>query len=220
MLQIFRKNFGLKLISVALAILGWAYFRFATNPVIAARFNQQLSVPIVAVHVPDGFIVRYPEKQAVVTIASNRGTAPAVKPDDVKAVVDAGNHSPGVYNVPVELVAPNVVVQSLSPASETITVERIEQKTFPLELHYTGEHANIVAASTRVSPAGAVLRAASSDLEHVTGVRVDVGIPNAPGKFDAMVRPVAIDASGVEVQGVQVAPNLVRVQVDFVGASH
>ncbi len=47
LVQIIRKNFGLKVLALTLAIVGWAYFRYATNPIVAAaRFDQQISVPI------------------------------------------------------------------------------------------------------------------------------------------------------------------------------
>ncbi|HEY5339470.1 MAG TPA: hypothetical protein VIK27_00460, partial [Candidatus Aquilonibacter sp.] len=72
-MQIIRKNFGLKLLSLVLAIVGWAYFRYAGNPVIAARFDQQLSVPIVVANLPVGYIAHYNDKEAIVTVAAHRG---------------------------------------------------------------------------------------------------------------------------------------------------
>ncbi len=114
MVAAIRRNFGLKVLSVALAILGWAYFRYASNPAFTARFDQQLSVPIAAVNVPPGYIARFPDKVAVVTVDPQRGQPP-IKPDEIKAVLDLSNRSAGVYNVPVQLVAPNLAVQSLQP---------------------------------------------------------------------------------------------------------
>lgn len=46
MLQALRRNFGLKLFSLALAIGGWAYFRFLAAPSITAQFDERLAVPI------------------------------------------------------------------------------------------------------------------------------------------------------------------------------
>ena len=46
MLQALRKNFGLKLFSLTLAIAGWAYFRFLAAPSITAQFDERLAVPI------------------------------------------------------------------------------------------------------------------------------------------------------------------------------
>lgn len=47
MLQALRKNFGLKLFSLALAVSGWAYFRFLAGPALPTPF-ERLGVPIAA----------------------------------------------------------------------------------------------------------------------------------------------------------------------------
>ena len=221
MLQIFRKNFLLKVFALLLAIAGWGYFRFANNPVIAARFDQQLCVPITVLRLPTGYIARVPEKEAVVTVAAPRRGGAPVRPDDVKAVVDLENRTEGAYTIPIQVVAPNLQIQSLSPASVTLKVVRIDQKSFPLALYYAGgQTRGIVASATRMTPDHAEVRGASDDLSRVTAVRIAVPLPGAPVRFDAMVRPVAVDSAGAEVTAVQVAPNLIRTQVQFIsGAS-
>jgi hypothetical protein len=120
--EIVRKNFALKLLAIGLAIVGWAYFRFANNAMMPNQEYQQLAIPITVVNVPLGSIVRYTDHQAVVTVATKRGE-PAVKPEEIKAVLDLSNKPAGVYTVPVELVAPDIAIQSLSPASVTLTIE-------------------------------------------------------------------------------------------------
>ncbi|MBV8425000.1 MAG: hypothetical protein JO349_07400 [Candidatus Eremiobacteraeota bacterium] len=40
MLQILRRNFGLKLFAFALALGGWAYFRFLAGPAVASPFES------------------------------------------------------------------------------------------------------------------------------------------------------------------------------------
>jgi YbbR domain-containing protein len=214
--QIIRKNFGLKILSQALATVGWAYFRYASNPVLAARFDQQLSVPIVAVNLTDGYVARYTEKEAVVTVAGRRGE-PAVKPDEIKAVLDLAGKQAGVYNVPVELVAPDVAVQSLSPASISLAVEKIDSRNYPLSLHYVGpQEAQIVVSSATVSPAQVSVRGPSDMLSEVSAVRLNVALPQAPQSIDESVRPVPVDSTGQEIQGLDLSPDSVRVRVDFV----
>lgn len=216
---IIRKNFGLKVLSLALAILGWAYFRFATNPVIASRFDQQVSVPIVAQNLPIGFLAHFTEKEAVVTIASKRGE-PAVKPDDVKAVIDLGNRGVGVYNVPVQIVAPNIEVKSLTPASVSLAIERLDDKQYPISLHYTGPGStSVVVSDAALDPSKVTVHGPTSLLEQVTAVRVDVPLPSSPSGLDTMVRPSAVNSLGEEVSGLTLSPDLVRVQVHFVKGS-
>jgi YbbR domain-containing protein len=121
--QIIRKNFGLKVIALALAIIGWAYFRYSSNPVLAARFEQQFSIPIATSNLLDGYTAHFSQREAVITVANHRGD-PAVNPAEIKAQLDLSGKGPGTYAVPVELIAPNVVVQSLTPASVSVTIDK------------------------------------------------------------------------------------------------
>lgn len=216
MIAAVRRNFGLKLISLVLAILGWAYFRFGTNPVITARFDQQLSVPITAANLAPGFIARFPDKTAIVTILPKRGEPP-MKPEEIKAVLDLSNRTAGVYNVPVQLVAPSVAIQSLSPASITLTIEKIDEKSFPVAMHYGGQ-ANVVVSHFTVTPATVIARGPTDELSQVATVRVEMSLNGAQSSLDEMIRPVAVNPSGEEIGDVQVVPNLVRVQAQFLPA--
>ena len=217
MVAAIRRNFGLKALSVLLAIIGWAYFRFASNPLLAARFDQQISVPISAVNVPSGYIARFADKVAVVTIEPERGQPP-VKPDEVKAVIDLSSRTAGVYNVPVQIVSPNIAVQSLSPASVTLTIEKIDQKTFPVAMYY-GTQGNVVVSHFTVTPSSVTVRGPDSELSQVATVRINMPLSSSAPSFDEMIRPMAVNSNGDEIRDVQVAPNLVRVQAKLLPAS-
>lgn len=212
-----RRNFGLKALAVFLAVLGWAYFRFASNPLITARFDQQLNVPIAAVNVPNGYIARFPDKVAMVTVQPQRGQPP-IKPDEIKAVVDLSNRAAGVYNVPVQLVAPNVAVQSLSPASVTLTIEKIAEKSFPVAMFY-GSQGNVVVSRFTVTPSAVTVRGPDSDLAQVATVRINMPLSSAQSSFDEMIRPMAVNSNGDEITDVQVSPNFVRVQANLLPAT-
>ncbi len=218
-MELIRRNLGLKLLAVGLAIVGWAYFHFA-NPILASgQSDQQLSVPIAAVNLPLGYVSHFTDRQAVVTVATKRGE-PAVKPEEIKAVLDLAGKGSGIFNVPVQLVAPDVAVQSLSPASVTLTIERMEERSFPIIVHYVGSPSNgVVVNAPQVHPIAATVRAPTSALAQVSAVRVDIVLPSEPKAIDEMVRPIAVDASGAEVSGLAVAPDLVRVQMQFATAS-
>jgi YbbR domain-containing protein len=119
------------------------------------------------------------------------------------------------------LVAPDVVVQSLSPASVTLSIERIVQRSFAVETHYAGatEGPVVVKSNPSMKPDFVTVSGPSSLLSQVAGVRVDIEMPAAPKTLDAMIRPVAINSLGVEVAGLDVAPDLVRVQAQFVNGT-
>jgi YbbR domain-containing protein len=216
--EIVRKNFALKVLALALAIVGWAYFRLAGNPIVATTQLQQLSVPVTAVNLPLGLVARFGDHQAVVTVETKPGQAP-VKPEEIKAVLNLADKAAGVYNVPVQLVAPDVAVQSLSPASVTLTVEKVEVKTFPITVHYVGQQPGIVVTYSAIGPDAAVVRAPTSLLTQVASVRAEIAMPDDPKSIDEMVRPIAVDAGGAPLPVLAVSPNLVRVQARFVAGT-
>ena len=214
MLERLRANLGLKLLSLALAIAAWAYFRLAPNPVAAARFEQTLLVPITTTGLKSDRIARFTERQAVVSVVVPRSGP--VKPDDLRAVLDLEGRGVGVYNVPVQVIAPKLDIRSLSPASVTLSIERIEERRLSVTVRYVGQiRPGLVVDRVDMVPSSVLLRGPSGDLEHVAGVRVEVPLPATATPFDAMLKPVAVSATGTELSGIDVEPNLVRVRAAF-----
>jgi hypothetical protein len=215
-LQAIRRNFGLKALAVALAILAWAYFHFSAAPSITAHFEQQISVPIVAVGLRDGLVAsEYSDRNAIVTVEVPRN-GPPVKPEQIQAVLDLNGHTdPGILNLPVRVVAPDLVIKSLSPASVTLDVDRLETRTVPVSISYTGGNGALVVESSTVNPSLTTVRGIASELAKVDVVKIEIPMGTKPGDFDAMVRPVATDTHGSDVPDVAVSPNLVRVQARF-----
>jgi hypothetical protein len=215
-LSIVRRNFPLKAFAFALALAAWAYFHFSANPNITARFDQQLSVPIVVTGLRPGYVARFADKFAVVTIDATRNSVP-VKPDQVEAVLNlAANPDPGVFNVPVQVIAPDLQIRSLAPASVTLSIDRLEERSVPVSIAYNGDIKNIVVDSTTVTPSSITLRGIATDLARVQAVRVEILLPVKATAIDAMIRPAAVSATGDEVNAVQVSPNLVRVRARFI----
>ena len=214
MLKRIQNNLGLKLLSVLIAIAAWSYLRLTPNPVIAARFVQQVDVPIATTGLGAGEIARFAETSAVVAV--DVGHAGSIKADMVRAVLSLDGKGPGVYNVPVEVIAPKLEIRSLSPASVTLQIERIERRSVPVTVHYVGDVRRIVVSGKPlVSPAFATTSGPTSDLTRVSSVRVDVPLPNSATTFDEMVRPNVADESGADISGIAITPNLMRVLVKF-----
>ena len=215
-LQTLRKNFALKILAVAIALSAWLYFHLATNPVIAARFDQQLDVPITVTGLRPGHVVtRQSERQAVVSVVAPR-SGPPIKPEDVKAVLNLGDRPAGVFTVPVTIIGPSLEIRSLSPASVTLAIDRLEERTVPIAVVYRGAPNGYVVASLDVTPSLATIRGTALQLARVDAVRLEVPLLSKPATYDAMVRGSAADVSGTDVPGVHVSPNLIRVRARFV----
>ena len=199
----------------ALAVTAWAYFHFSAAPSITAHFDQQLSIPIVVTGLRPGFVADYSDRSAIVTVEAPRN-GPPIKPEQVQAVLDLGERDdPGIINLPVKIVAPDLVIKSLSPGSVTLSLDRLETRSVPVSIAYQGGNGSLVVESSIVNPSTTTVRGVANDLARVEVVKVEIPLGTKPGDFDAMMRPVAADAAGAEVAGVQVSPNLVRVRAQF-----
>lgn len=218
MLNLLRNNFGLKVLAVCLALAAWGYFHLAAAPGTTARFDQSLAVPIVIAGLKPGYQARYDDKVATVVIETPRN-GEGVKRDQVQAVLDVSDVTDAQpHHVAVRLVAPDVAIKSLSPASVIVTVDRLEERTVPVSFDYVGDRRGIVVEAAAVNPALTTIRGVANELAKVTGVRVEIPIPPKPQQFDAMIHPTPTDASGSEIANVQVSPNLVRVRATFIAA--
>jgi hypothetical protein len=218
LLNLLKNNFGLKLLAVGLALTAWGYFHLAAAPGTTAKFDQTLAVPIVVTGLRTGYQARYADKVATVVIEVPRnGTV--VKPDQVQAVLDIGDLvDPGFHNVQVKIVSPDVAIKSLSPASVTLSLDRVEEHRVPVSIDYVGDRRGIVVESAQVDPTTTTIRGVAADLSRVTAVRVEIPMPDKPQELDKMIRPTPSDAHGGEIGDVQVSPNLVRVRARFIGS--
>jgi hypothetical protein len=207
-------------LALALAVTAWAYFHFSAAPSITAHFDQQLSVPIVVNGLRPGLVATFDEHSAIVTVEVPRN-GPPVKTDQVQAVLDLNDTpGPGIMNLPVKIVAPDLVIKSLSPASVTLSVDRLETRTLPVSISYTGGNGSIVVASAAVSPNVTTVRGIANDLAKVEAVKIELPLGTKPGSFDQMMIPLATDAQGHEVANTQVSPNKVRVRAEFVSSTN
>jgi hypothetical protein len=214
-----RNNFGLKLLSLTLAVAAWAYFHLAAAPGTVARFDQNLSVPIDITGARPGYQVTTAEKSVSIVVEVPRN-GQTFRTDQFRAVVDAGDLvDPGFHNVPVHIVPSDIAIRSLSPASVIVAVDRVGLRTASVGLDYLGDAHGVVVDSASLYPPTTTIRGVAASLAQVASMRVAIPIPHKPQDIDEMIAPVPTDADGREVPGIQVSPNLVRVHVKFVSAT-
>jgi YbbR domain-containing protein len=213
MLQIVRKNFGLKSLALGLAVSAWLYFHLSSSPVIAAHFDQQVSVPITIVNQRSGTVVSQHESSATIAIETPRNGS-IVKVDAIKAFVDLEDSGTGVYDFPIHVEGVHGEIKSLSPASLALTIDRLIDRTVPIDITYD-RRSDTTVGDVQLDPRTAVLHGTAADLAQVASVRVTIPLSGRTGAYDAMMRPLVLDARNQEVTHVDFSPSLVRVRARF-----
>ena len=179
--QIIRRNFTLKLLALSLAIVGWAYFRFAANPIVAAaRFAQQISVPIVAVNLPTRI-----RRALYRTRGGRNGEGSARRPGDQtrrrsKPCSIFPSKGAGVYNVPVALVAPASRGAKLEPGVGNAhdRAHRDRDVASTRALRRRAERNERRVGRTRWQPRTVSGQGPTTMLAQVAAVQLDVALPS------------------------------------------
>lgn len=188
-------NWGLKLISICLAMLLWLAVINESNPI------ERRSVTVTNVKYLNEEVVIESGKTYRVEGLENRGIsisvpvrkqdARKVQGDDFQIVIDLAKIGPyGTVEIDVEWLGSGDREYEISESeitwrttTLTVTLEDIIERTYPVHLKTTGEPAEeyILGEEMAVSPRSVTIRAPQSVMERIrsTGIEVDVSGMNS-----------------------------------------
>ncbi|MCH8993948.1 MAG: hypothetical protein IH959_03165 [Chloroflexi bacterium] len=211
-----RYNWGIGLLSVALAISLWVFVTDQENPERTGRVPS--SVPIEVVNVFDS-------GQAVVSLSPSsvevRARAPEnifdeLTSDDFRATVDLSAVT-GQEAVVVVQVVPDdsrVDVVDVSPAQVTVLLENVTSQAVPVRTRLVGTPPRgFEAREITVQPTVVAVTGPESLVARVQAVVADVNLTGVNTTFDQVLLLEPRDEQGGNIQGVTVDPESARVQV-------
>ena len=177
MLKIFRRNLGVKLISLLFAILFWLFVMNQGTPETIIP-EQTLTIPLVASGLPQNMVVM---TQLPVVRVRLQGINPSANIKDMYAQVDLSSGVPGERSYGIKINAPvgtNVV--DFQPANIKLQLDSVQEKTVPVEASVSGDPADgYQLGTTFVKPAAVNVRGPSSILSTLTKVTVEVSATGA-----------------------------------------
>jgi len=160
-----RQNIGLKIISVALAMVVW--FSVAMRTQSEVSVEAQVGVK----SLKEGLGISEPPPHVVVNIRGPERLIRNIDPSKVKVVVDMSRARTGshIYNIDPRDISlpPFMKLTSISPSSVAITVEEIREKTIPIKARIIGTPRRGRVRAVRVSPSETLIKAVSSKAERI-----------------------------------------------------
>ena len=210
----FRVDIGRALIAVALAGALWIVVQNEQNP--ERTDVPALAVPVDVVNVPPGLVVvsEAPEIQVRVRLPSESWAL--LRPGSFRATADATNANPGVNELPirVEALEPRVRQADPIPPLANVVLEEVSERPMPVRLNIIGNVPFGYAYSTpRIAPENVTVSGASSAVQRVESVVVDIRLDGLTVSLNATYAPRAIDARGADVRTVRVTPATVNIEV-------
>ncbi len=210
-------NWGIKILSLALAVVLWIYVSNEKNPTKGQVFKD---IPIETRGVGPNLAVSQLPGSASVRVQANQEVLANLSPRSIEVFVDLGGVKPGRATVPVQVRVPEgVKVTDLRPREVQVQLETLVEKQVPVSVRSNGspgEGYRVLDIKTK--PDQIVLRGSKSILERVEAAYIDVLLKGKNRSFGETVPVIVSDDRGnfLEERLVKRIPPVVDILVSIV----
>lgn len=199
MLEMFRRNLGLKGISFLFAILFWLFVMNQGSPDTLTG-EQTYTIPLVARGLPQTMVVMTRLPSVRVRL---QGINPSANIKDLYAEIDLSGGVPGENSYAIKVnTPPGTKAIDLQPSEVTLKLDSVEEKTVPVEPVITGNPAEgYKLGIPLVKPSAVNVRGPSAILATLDKVVVEVSVTGANDTIQ-ISRPVSFrDKEGKPIFG-------------------
>jgi YbbR domain-containing protein len=189
--QVWRHNWGYKLVSLLLAILLWIWIPAKVHP------NTDMIVPLQVKGVPNNLVVtsKIPSSVTVTVQGANAS--------EISAVIDMSAAVKGEKSYPVLVTVPTAVkTYSVEPNTISVTLDELKEKSVPVRVNLTGAVAEgYDKGNPVVRPATVTVRGPEKKLAEIDKAIVEVNLASATESIQASAAVRFQDASGKPIVG-------------------
>lgn len=202
-----RKNIGLKIASIILAMIVWF------SVVIRTQSEISLEAQLAVKDLKEGLSIVEMPRHVVVSIRGPERLIKNLDPSKVRVSIDMSKAQTGahIYNINRNSVSlpPFMKLISISPYSVAITVEELKEKTLPIGANIVGTPKKGKVREVRVSPPQAKIKAVLSKAERI---RV---LMTAPIDISNSMGPIKVERPLLVGEGIRTDIEKVVVEVDI-----
>lgn len=212
-LRLVRRNFGYKLISLAVAILLYGVAYTQQNP----RTSHQVYVTPEVRGLNKNMVVKEPPPGFMVTVNGPAPAVEALRDQGIKATVDVSGIPPGTLRLPVRYDLPTVLrsqVEHSGPQVVTLTLEPKVRRQFGVDPIFENKPpTGFVYTEPIATPRQVHVAGAEANVSRVARVVAIVDADQEAGAIHQTVDLVAQDRGKNVVEGVEIQPAQASVQI-------
>ncbi len=212
-----RSNWGIGLLSLALALSLWVYVTDRENPERTDRVPG--SVPIEVVNVPAGLAVLSVSQESVTVRArASESVLDGLTAQEFRATLDlAGVTTQEVRGeVRVTSEEPRADVVDVSPAFVTVRLENVRSQTVPVSVQLVGAlPRGFEVGETTIQPAEAEVTGPETLVASVASLVAEVNLTGARTSFEETLALKPRDEAGLNIERVRPRPESAQVRVQI-----
>lgn len=207
-----RERLLYAILSLAVASIAWLYVATAQNPLVERTMNVELHLRGLS---PNEVLVQAPPSRVQVHLSGPRSAVALLSPAVLDASVDLSGLRPGEHRVPVVVAAPpEVRAAAQTPQEVLVVLDAVQSRRVPVEISLIGNLPQGVTLGTpHVTPAYVTVTGAASQIEEIRHAIVTVDTTNLRQQLTTSLQVRLVDASGQEVRGPSIAPQLVAAEL-------
>jgi len=211
------KNLPTLLIAIIMAVSAWTAAVISSDPNELSVYAQPITVEFLGQD-PQLIVLGSPVRQVKVTINAPRSvwTSLTAQTSQVKAFVDLSGLSEGTFQLPVQVqvnTKPVEVVQ-ISPEAISVTLERMINQTYPVQLVTSGNPAvGYQAEQPVISPENVAVSGPQTMVNQIQQIRAVVDLTQVKQNIQNSLLLQAVDANGDTIEGVSISPERISVNI-------
>lgn len=213
----------LKTAAIAMAVLLWVAALEAFPREVTSDFDGR--VPVERPEVPVGYVLRGELGDVGVRLRGPEAAVAGIAQQELRATVDLSgidSARPEPQEVPVRVAVSDarVKVVEVIPATIKLRLERLTDRVIAVQPQLANRPpSGHQAGGVTIRPAEVRVSGPASDVAAVAAVLATVRFGDAPVDLAQSVQPIAVDAAGLPVDGVQVDPISVQVSVPVLSSA-
>lgn len=202
-MEILKKNWKIKLLSLVIAIFMWSYIIASTNPSIPIRLS---GVPIIyenteSLSKDDLMIDEDTQRTVDITLIGQRNRIINITNSHVRVTADFQGLNEGLNNIRLNYVVPDGITIEDYQSSLDVNIEKIINREFPVEIQNVGNlPADYMLESRQVVPNSITIRGPRSNIDRIAKVVTELDLSNLEGNININKDVRAIDDNGEIVE--------------------
>lgn len=211
-----KKNWKIKLLSLAIAIFLWSYIMSTTNPTVNVRLTN---IPIIYENTEylgsnDLMVSPKTKKTIDITVSGQRSRIVNITPQHVRVTADFQSLDEGVHTVALKYSLPEDVVLEDFEKDMTVTIDKVINKEMQVEIYSIGElEEGLIIQSTSINPEKVSVKGSRSLIDQVDKLLVDLDLNNLTNSISVNRKIRAVDSKGQDLTGLTFGQEFVNLSV-------
>ncbi len=211
-----KRNLGVKIISLILALSIWAYVKYTSTPYASMSSEARLTIPITLEDKPENLVVLDMPQQISLIVKGAPERLAKLNHSHFRAQVNLADRKDGVHSLPVNITSPpEVKIIRTDPSKVNLRLDPLERRLMQVKIETTGSiSGGMILGKMSAKPETVLISGAKSIISSVREVQAICDVDGAETDLIQRVSVEPVDETGKVLDELKVEPPKVRVTIN------